>query len=294
MVPDTTHSGGGTGPGPGADGPQPWGSTALLARDLRPRVAAQAVRSPEGPYGPSPARWPGEEAEGVIYHPRPPRAWGGKAVPMSTATLDAVDLEHLVTAAVAAPSLHNTQPWRFRLDPETRTVQILAAVDRELRHTDPTGRAVQLSVGCAVLNLRIAAAHLGCEPVTRLLPHPARPDLLATVRLAEATRRTATPDLYGPCGAGAAAASPSPTGHRPRNCSPNWPRRPTPKGLLRPFPDRGRPTGCCARPGRPRTATGRTPTGPPRAAAGPVPRHARRWGCPRRLWDLRTPWTGSP
>ncbi|MFF5158170.1 Acg family FMN-binding oxidoreductase [Streptomyces sp. NPDC000348] len=115
---------------------------------------------------------------------------------MSTATLDAVDLEHLVDAAVAAPSLHNTQPWRFRLDPEARTVRILAAVDRGLRHTDPAGRAVHLSVGCAVLNLRTAAAHFGLEPVTRLLPCPARPGLLATVRLAEAARRTTVPDLY--------------------------------------------------------------------------------------------------
>ncbi|GAA3505050.1 hypothetical protein GCM10019016_121630 [Streptomyces prasinosporus] len=115
---------------------------------------------------------------------------------MSIATLGAVDLEHLVTAAVAAPSLHNTQPWRFRVDPRTRTVQVLAAVDRGLRHTDPTGRAVHLSAGCAVLNLRIAAAHLGHEPVTRLLPCPSRPDLLATVRLAGTARRTPAPGLY--------------------------------------------------------------------------------------------------
>ncbi|MEU5998995.1 nitroreductase family protein [Streptomyces sp. NPDC047197] len=115
---------------------------------------------------------------------------------MSLTTLDVPVLEKLVGAAVAAPSLHNTQPWRFRLDPEIRTVLIHAATDRGLRHTDPTGRGVQLSVGCALFNLRVAAAHFGWEPVTRLLPRPEQPDLLASVRLADSSRASAAPGLY--------------------------------------------------------------------------------------------------
>lgn len=115
---------------------------------------------------------------------------------MSVTTLGTPVLEKLVAAAVAAPSLHNTQPWHFRLDPRTRTVLVHAATDRGLRHTDPMGRAVHLSVGCAVLNLRVAAAHFGCEPVTRLLPGPDQPGLLASVRLAGSARNSATPGLY--------------------------------------------------------------------------------------------------
>ncbi|GHF33668.1 Acg family FMN-binding oxidoreductase [Streptomyces fumanus] len=115
---------------------------------------------------------------------------------MSATSLDAPVLERLVAAAAAAPSLHNTQPWRFGLDPGTRTVRIDAAADRILRHTDPVGRAVHLSVGCAVLNLRVAAAHFGWQPVTRLLPCPDRPALLAQVRLADTTRGAPADGLF--------------------------------------------------------------------------------------------------
>ncbi|MFF7389383.1 Acg family FMN-binding oxidoreductase [Streptomyces scabiei] len=115
---------------------------------------------------------------------------------MWSETLDARTLETLISAAVAAPSIHNTQPWRFRLDPDTVTLEIRAVADRGLRHIDPTGRALHLSVGCAVLNLRVAVAHFGREPVTRLLPRPDEPDLLATVRFGGPVRTTPFPGLF--------------------------------------------------------------------------------------------------
>ncbi|MFC8805954.1 Acg family FMN-binding oxidoreductase [Streptomyces anthocyanicus] len=102
----------------------------------------------------------------------------------------------MVATAVAAPSLRTTQPWRFRLDTDSRTVHIHAAADRARRHTDQVGRAAHLSEGCAVLNLRVVAVHFGREPVTRLLPCPDRPALLATVRLAESVRDAPETGLY--------------------------------------------------------------------------------------------------
>lgn len=97
-------------------------------------------------------------------------------------TLDGATLEKLISAAVAAPSFHNSQPWRFGLEPDTTTILVRAAGERGLREADPLSRALHLSVGAAVLNLRVAVAHFGWEPVVRLLPDPARPDLLASVR----------------------------------------------------------------------------------------------------------------
>ncbi|MFI6624996.1 Acg family FMN-binding oxidoreductase [Streptomyces sp. NPDC050528] len=115
---------------------------------------------------------------------------------MSSTVLDVPTLETLIAASVAAPSIHNTQPWRFRLDPDTVTLEIRAVAERGLRHTDPSGRALHISVGCALFNLRVAVAHCGWEPVARRLPRPSEPDLLATVRLAGTTRFSAAPELY--------------------------------------------------------------------------------------------------
>ncbi|MEU8514677.1 nitroreductase family protein [Kitasatospora sp. NPDC048722] len=102
---------------------------------------------------------------------------------MTTLTLDAAALEKLVSAAVAAPSIHNSQPWRFRLEPATSTVEVRADRTRAVPAADPQGRALHISVGAAVLNLRVAARHLGWAPEVRLLPDPAEPDLFAAVGL---------------------------------------------------------------------------------------------------------------
>ena len=118
---------------------------------------------------------------------------------MDVLALDAAALENLLSAAVAAPSIHNSQPWHFRLDPETSTLQVHALRDRSLPVTDPDGRALHISVGAAVLNLRVAARRLGWAPRIRLLPNSSEPDLLAEVELDEPShaRLTSTEDLYG-------------------------------------------------------------------------------------------------
>ena len=118
---------------------------------------------------------------------------------MRTAPFDAATLESCISAAVAAPSIYNTQPWRFRLDPQTVTLEVRAVPQRGLRHADPVGRALHLSVGASLFNLRIAAAHFGWVPVVRLLPDPEDPGLLANLRLSGPSHRHTAghrPDLY--------------------------------------------------------------------------------------------------
>ena len=113
-------------------------------------------------------------------------------------TVDTAEMEAMVSAATAAPSIHNTQPWSFRLKPGRRTVEVYAAWQRALPLTDPDGRALHLSVGAALFNLQVAAAHLGWEPVLRLQPETSDPSHLASVYLAGPPRTAAArgPELY--------------------------------------------------------------------------------------------------
>ncbi|MCT9011563.1 Acg family FMN-binding oxidoreductase [Streptomyces rhizosphaerihabitans] len=104
---------------------------------------------------------------------------------MSSTYPDSSTLETLISAAVAAPSMHNTQPWRFRLAEEPLTVEIHAAPEQGLPREDPQGRGLHIAAGAALFNLRVAVTHLGWKPVTRLLPDPHDPGLLASVRIAQ-------------------------------------------------------------------------------------------------------------
>lgn len=104
---------------------------------------------------------------------------------MAVTTFDAATARHLVSVAEAAPSIHNTQPWRFRLDPGAGTIEVHAAGERRLEHADPDGRALHVSVGAALFNLRCALARAGRRPHVRLRPDTVRPGLLATVTSGE-------------------------------------------------------------------------------------------------------------
>jgi hypothetical protein len=96
-----------------------------------------------------------------------------------TTTLDDAVFAAAVAAATRAPSMHNTQPWRFRHGADG--IDVLADDDRRLAVADPSGWAVRVGCGAAVFNLRLALAVHGYPPQVRLRPEPLDPSLLARV-----------------------------------------------------------------------------------------------------------------
>jgi nitroreductase len=114
---------------------------------------------------------------------------------MTEPTLTREELRLLAAAGGAAPSLHNSQPWRFQAGADRHSLLVHADPDRTVPVADPEGRALHLSVGAALFNLRTAARHLGRGAAVTLLPDPAEPRLLARLDLAE-PGAPAGPDLY--------------------------------------------------------------------------------------------------
>jgi nitroreductase len=88
-----------------------------------------------------------------------------------------VALAEAAATAGYAPSIHNTQPWRWRVLPDR--LELYADRSRQLSATDPDGRLLMLSCGAALDHARLALAAEGVDSAVRRLPDPARPDLLA-------------------------------------------------------------------------------------------------------------------
>jgi hypothetical protein len=87
---------------------------------------------------------------------------------------------YVVTSAVWAPSVHNTQPWRFSAAGAEITLH--ADISRQLQVADPRGREMMISCGAALFTAKLALRSLGYVPETRVLPDPADPLLIARLR----------------------------------------------------------------------------------------------------------------
>ncbi|MCU7729526.1 nitroreductase family protein [Actinoplanes sp. KI2] len=84
-----------------------------------------------------------------------------------------------VHTATTAPSLHNSQPWRFRI--EGAAVEVYADPARRLDVVDPAGREQLISLGAAVFTLRLAIQRAGYHVELTTFPRPDEPDLVARV-----------------------------------------------------------------------------------------------------------------
>jgi hypothetical protein len=98
-------------------------------------------------------------------------------------------LTDCVRTATAAPSLHNSQPWQFRI--ERSAVEVYADPSRRLNVVDPDGREQLVSVGAALYTLRLAIERAGYRSQVTLFPVPDAPDLVARVITAETAPVTA-------------------------------------------------------------------------------------------------------
>ncbi|MEV4346493.1 nitroreductase [Actinoplanes sp. NPDC049596] len=90
-------------------------------------------------------------------------------------------LELAARESLRAPSVFNTQPWRWRL---TGTVLELSSdPSRRLGITDAEGRLLLISCGGALHHARVSLAAAGWRAEVQRLPDERRPDLLARIRV---------------------------------------------------------------------------------------------------------------
>lgn len=100
----------------------------------------------------------------------------------------------LVELACQAPSVDNSQPWRWRAGENQLTLSIDRS--RVLLQEDPTGRNVVISCGAALDHLLTAARALGVDTEVARLPEGPDSQVLATVRLSPGTpSATAAEDI---------------------------------------------------------------------------------------------------
>ncbi|GAA5134657.1 Acg family FMN-binding oxidoreductase [Pseudonocardia adelaidensis] len=88
-------------------------------------------------------------------------------------------LADAVEDALHAPSVHNSQPWRWRIGSDE--VRLHADPQRHLAATDPDRRDLVLSCGAALHHLRTALAARGLAAGIRRLPDAEDSTHLATV-----------------------------------------------------------------------------------------------------------------
>ena len=82
--------------------------------------------------------------------------------------------EALAALAGAAPSLHNAQPWRFRVGHSH--VDVLLDRSRLLPVADPANRQAHLGLGAAAFLLRLKLATMDTAAEVLLGPDPTAPD----------------------------------------------------------------------------------------------------------------------
>ncbi len=100
---------------------------------------------------------------------------------MTQAVVDAAVLKDAVQLACRAPSLHNSQPWKWVAD--TTGLQLFLDEDRQVESTDDSGprREAIISCGAVLDHLRVAIAVAGWSINVDRFPNPNNRRHLASV-----------------------------------------------------------------------------------------------------------------
>jgi nitroreductase len=106
---------------------------------------------------------------------------------MSTRLPDRRTVETVLSLATRAPSIHNSQPWRWRIGNES--LQLHADEDLQLHNADPDSRDLLLSCGASLHHAVVGFAALGWQAKVHRLPNPLQPAHLASI---EVSRHSAT------------------------------------------------------------------------------------------------------
>ncbi|MBV8349999.1 MAG: NAD(P)H nitroreductase [Mycolicibacterium sp.] len=109
---------------------------------------------------------------------------------MSTATVDVEVIKQAVELACRAPSLHNSQPWRWVA--EAGVLHLYADPSRIGHYTDSTGREVIMSCGAVLDHLRVAMTAAGWDAAIGRYPEPGDQNYLASVEFAHSETVTDT------------------------------------------------------------------------------------------------------
>ena len=105
---------------------------------------------------------------------------------MTDITPDFAVIQDAVQLACRAPSLHNSQPWRWVADGST--LHLFADLTRVMTSADPEGREIYLSCGAVLDHLTIAMASAGWNTTVQRFPDADNPLYVAALKFRPAPR----------------------------------------------------------------------------------------------------------
>ena len=104
-------------------------------------------------------------------------------------------LERVLEHALRAPSVHNTQPWRWQLRGDV--IELFADVDHRPTGNDHGRRDLLISCGAALHHFLVALAHDGHDAYVTYLSDLGDDTPLATITVTDAPPDPATARLFG-------------------------------------------------------------------------------------------------